>query len=109
LEGIKTIVLVNKGSASASEIVAGALQDHGKATIMGEKTFGKGSVQDYREFVDGSALKLTVAEWCTPGEKNINENGITPDVVFKQDYDKEKPGQDTMLQKALTMFTVKKK
>lgn len=109
LLGYKTLILVNKGSASASEIVAGALQDHGRATLMGETTFGKGSVQDLQSFADGSSLKLTIAEWFTPNGKNINEAGITPDIIFKQDYEKEKPGQDTMLQKALTWFAQKNK
>jgi len=108
LSGFKTLVLVNKGSASAAEIVAGALQDHGLATLMGETTFGKGSVQDLQNFADGSSIKLTIAEWFTPNGKNINEAGITPDIIFKQDYEKEKPGQDTMLQKALVWFTAKK-
>lgn len=108
LAGYKTLVLVNKGSASASEIVAGALQDHHLATLMGETTFGKGSVQDLQSFADGSSIKLTIAEWFTPNGKNINEAGVTPDIIFKQDYEKEKPGQDTMLQKALNWFVPKK-
>jgi len=104
LEGMKTIVLVNGGSASASEIVAGALQDHEQATIIGEKTFGKGSVQDYEAFPDGSALKLTVAEWLTPDGRNINKEGITPDIEVKEEWDKEKVGEDKMIDKALELL-----
>ncbi len=75
------IVLVNKGTASASEIVAGALQDHGRAVIMGTQTFGKGSVQTIIELEDGSGLKLTVARYYTPKHRSIQELGVTPDVV----------------------------
>jgi carboxyl-terminal processing protease len=75
------IVLVNKGTASASEIVAGALQDHGRAVIMGTPTFGKGSVQTIIELEDGSGLKLTVARYYTPRNRSIQEMGIAPDVV----------------------------
>ncbi len=75
------IVLVNKGTASASEIVAGALQDHGRAVIMGTGTFGKGSVQTIIELEDGSGLKLTVARYYTPRNRSIQELGISPDVV----------------------------
>jgi carboxyl-terminal processing protease len=75
------IVLVNKGTASASEIVAGALQDHGRAVIMGTPTFGKGSVQTIIELEDGSGLKLTVARYYTPRNRSIQEQGIAPDVV----------------------------
>ncbi len=75
------IVLVNKGTASASEIVAGALQDHGRAVIMGTPTFGKGSVQTIIELEDGSGLKLTVARYYTPKNRSIQELGISPDVV----------------------------
>ncbi len=82
LLGIPTAVLINGGSASASEIVAGALQDHKVATLIGEKSFGKGSVQEYEQLADGSALKLTVALWFTPDDHTINQTGIQPDVVI---------------------------
>lgn len=104
LDGIKTIVLVNKGSASASEIVAGALQDRKKAILIGEQTYGKGSVQDFETFADGSALKLTVAEWFTPNGRNINKEGIKPDIEIKEEWEKEKVGEDAVLSKALELM-----
>ncbi|MFA6424296.1 MAG: S41 family peptidase [Candidatus Magasanikbacteria bacterium] len=107
LEKIKTVVLVNGGSASASEILAGALQDHKKATIIGEKTFGKGSVQEYESLSDGSSVKITVALWYTPNDKNINEEGIKPDVEVKEDWAKEKVGTDIMVTKAISILNAK--
>lgn len=82
--GLPTVVLVDGGSASGSEIVAGALQDYGVGKIVGMKTYGKGSVQDFEAMPDGSALKLTVARWYTPKNRQIEKEGITPDVVLEE-------------------------
>lgn len=81
LHGIPTIVLVDGGSASGSEIVAGALQDYGAGVLVGMKTYGKGSVQDFEALPDGSALKLTIAKWYTPKDRQIDQDGIGPDIV----------------------------
>lgn len=92
LKDFKTIILVNEGSASASEILAGALQDYGIAKLVGQKTFGKGSVQQLFELSDGSSLKVTVAQWLTPKDRVINEKGIDPDVVVEfstEDFNKD--------------------
>jgi len=85
LEGVPTVVLVNAASASASEIVAGALQDHHRARIVGDKTYGKGSVQTVMPLGEGSALKLTTSRYLTPSGRSINGTGIEPDVVVHSD------------------------
>lgn len=79
LDGMPTVVLVNEGSASASEITAGALKDNGAATLIGKKTFGKGSVQTLERLPNGGVLKVTIARWYTPNGKNIDKEGIEPD------------------------------
>jgi carboxyl-terminal processing protease len=79
LEGVPTVVLVDEGSASASEITAGALKDNGAATITGTTSYGKGSVQELRPLRDGGVLKVTIARWYTPAGRNIDKEGIEPD------------------------------
>jgi carboxyl-terminal processing protease len=93
---MKTLVLVNGGSASASEITSGALQDLGLGKLLGMQTFGKGSVQDLIDLKDGSSVKLTIAKWLTPKGNNIDIDGITPDYVVDMtadDYDNSRDPQ----------------
>jgi carboxyl-terminal processing protease len=104
LQGIPTVVLINGGSASASEIVAGALQDYTYATIVGTTTFGKGSVQDYRELPDGSAVKVTTASWFTPLGRTINETGIEPDVEVPFTLEDYQAGLDPQLSLAIEII-----
>ncbi len=84
LPGVPLIVLVDRGSASASEVLAGALQDHGRALIVGERTFGKGSVQSILPLRNGSGIKLTTARYYTPSGRSIQAEGIRPDLVIEQ-------------------------
>lgn len=101
LNGIPTVVLVNESSASASEIVAGALHDHKVAQLVGETTFGKGSVQKLIDLTGGATLKVTVARWYTPGGLNISEKGITPDKTVLRSLEDINAGRDPQLDAAL--------
>jgi len=103
LKGVKTIVLVDGGSASASEIVAGALVDNGAATLVGQKTFGKGSVQVIDDAPGGGKLKITVAKWYTPSGKNITKEGIKPSVEVELTAEDVNAGRDPQKDKALEL------
>ncbi len=105
LSTIPTVVLVNEASASAAEIVAGALQDYGKATVVGMKTFGKGSVQDYQGLPDGAGIKITIAEWVTPKERTINKEGLTPDIVVDRTLEDYEAKRDPQLERAIGILT----
>ncbi len=100
LKDMKTVVLVNGSTASASEIVAGALQDYEKATIVGEETYGKGVVQQLFNLSDGSMLKVTTAEWYTPKDRSINGEGIKPDVEVERSYEDINAMRDPQMDKA---------
>jgi len=101
LKDFHTVVLINEGSASASEIFTGALQDYGLARIIGTNSFGKGCVQEITSYTDNSSLKLTIARWLTPKLRDINKIGITPDqTVSISDSDKQ-AGQDPQLDAAI--------
>lgn len=103
LKDMKTIVLVNGSSASASEIVAGALQDYDKATIVGEKTYGKGVVQNLYDLSGGTVLKVTTAEWYTPKDRSINKTGIEPDEKVERTYEDINAMRDPQMDKAKGM------
>lgn len=104
LKGYSTVVLINEGSASASEIVAGALQDHGAATLVGKKSFGKGSVQNLEEIGAGELIKITTARWFTPNGQNIDGEGISPDVEVEMTEEDYSSGNDPQLDRALQLL-----
>lgn len=94
-------ILVNEGSASASEIVAGALQEHNVAVLIGETTFGKGSVQELVDVTDTTALKITIARWLTPNGVSISNNGLSPDLEVKLSVEEFEAGTDTQFETAI--------
>jgi carboxyl-terminal processing protease len=105
LKGIKTVVLIDGGSASASEITAGALRDHGAATLMGTKSYGKGCVQEMVNLSDGAVLKVTIANWYTPKGANLNGNGLTPDKTVEMTAEQYNSGNDVQKTAALDQLT----
>lgn len=102
-DSLKMVILVDGGSASASEILAGALSEYGKAKLVGTKTFGKGSVQEYIPLGD-TALKITVARWLTPNGKSISDGGLKPDVEVEITADDVKAGRDPQMDKAIELL-----
>jgi carboxyl-terminal processing protease len=107
LKGLPTVVIIDGGSASASEITAGALKDNGAATLVGVKSFGKGSVQQVENLPDGSELKITIARWFTPNGKNIDKQGITPDTEVTVSDQDAAAGKDPQKDKAYALVTSK--
>jgi carboxyl-terminal processing protease len=97
----KMVVLINGGSASASEILAGALKEHGVATLIGETTFGKGSVQELIELADGSSLKITIARWLTPNGNSISDGGLAPDIEILVTEEDREAERDPQLEEAI--------
>ena len=95
------VVLVNEGSASASEILAGALKDHGVATVIGENTFGKGSVQELVPLSSGASLKVTIARWLTPNGVSISDGGLAPDISIGYSVEEREEGVDPQLNAAI--------
>jgi carboxyl-terminal processing protease len=95
------VVLVDGGSASASEILAGALKDHNIATVIGSQTFGKGSVQELVKLDDGSSLKVTVARWLTPNGVSISKEGLAPNIVIGRSAEQRLAGEDSQMDAAL--------
>ena len=99
------VVLVNGSTASASEIVAGAIQDRGRGKLIGDQTYGKGSVQNILPLSDGSSLHVTVAQWLTPNRRQITGKGLTPDVLVSRTPDDVNAGRDPQLAKAIEELT----
>jgi carboxyl-terminal processing protease len=95
------VVLINKGSASGSEILAGALRDNRRVKLIGETSFGKGSVQEMEKLKDGSSLKITIAKWLTPKGESISEKGLEPDIKVEMTDKDYEEGKDPQLDRAI--------
>jgi carboxyl-terminal processing protease len=104
-ENLKMVILINNGSASASEIFAGALREHGRAKLVGTQTFGKGSVQELVKITPETSLKVTVARWLTPNGVSISEGGLTPDIEVKMTPEDAKKKRDPQMEKAIELLT----
>ena len=103
-DALKMVILIDGGSASASEILAGALREHGVATLVGKQTYGKGSVQELVDITPDTSLKVTIARWLTPNGISISVGGLTPDVEVELDEEKFVDGTDTQLIRALEIL-----
>jgi carboxyl-terminal processing protease len=95
------VILINQGSASASEILSGALHEYGIATLVGETSFGKGSVQELVDVTDETSLKVTIARWMTPNNISISDGGLEPEVVVEMTLEDIEAGRDPQLERAL--------
>ncbi|MBU2219455.1 S41 family peptidase [Patescibacteria group bacterium] len=104
-ENLPMVILINEGSASASEIMAGALQEHGIAKLVGEKTFGKGSVQELVQITPDTSLKITIAKWLTPNGRSISDEGLEPDVEVKLTEEDFEAGRDPQMDKAMEIIS----
>jgi len=104
-DSLRTVILVDQGSASASEILAGALQEYGKAKLVGTRTFGKGSVQELVKLTPDTSLKVTIARWLTPNGKSISDGGLTPDVEVKNTPGETAKGIDAQMLKAIEILS----
>ncbi|MBU6426853.1 S41 family peptidase [Patescibacteria group bacterium] len=107
-KNLDMLILVDNGSASASEILAGALEENGVAKLVGEKTFGKGSVQELIPITSDTSLKVTIARWLTPSGHNLSENGLDPDYPVEITDQNTKNGNDPVMNKAVELLTAEK-
>ncbi len=104
-EDIPLVILINEGSASASEILAGALQDHDRATVIGKKSFGKGSVQEVFNLPGGTSVRITTARWLTPNGKDLGKEGVTPDIDIERTKEQIENKEDPQMDAALELLS----
>jgi carboxyl-terminal processing protease len=102
---IPLVILINEGSASASEIFAGALQDHGRATVIGKKSFGKGTVQEVFDLPGGTSIRITTARWLTPDGKDLGKEGVSPDIEVERTREQMQAKEDPQLDTALELLS----